>query len=134
MATKYKPVRWTIAWAASEFNWDKDTLAKALKRGGVEGEDGTFSTNEILVACYGDIDHEKLRKVRAEADVLELTLAKERSKVLAADDVIRVWADIAVAIRQIIKGSNLSDSEKNECLRQIRELSIEDFTKEKVSE
>lgn len=130
--TKYKPIRWTIAQAASEFNWDKDTLTKALKRAGVEGGNGTFSTNEILVACYGDIDHEKLRKVRAEADVLELTLAKERSKVLVADDVTRVWADIAVAIRQIIKGSNLSDSEKNECLRQIRELNVEDFTKEKT--
>lgn len=129
--TKYQPIRWTIARAASEFNWDKDTLTKALKRASIEGSNGTFGTAEIVKACFGDLDGEKLRKISREADLLEVDLAKARSQVLPTDDVLRVWVDVIVAIRQVVKSSALSDNEKNECLRQIRELNIKDFGKEK---
>jgi hypothetical protein len=129
--TKYKPLRWTIAQAAAEFNWDKDTLSKAMKRAGIEGSGGTFSTAEIVKACFGDLDGEKLRKLTLEADLLAVELARERAQVLATDEVLRVWSGVVVAMRQVVKGSNLSDTEKHECLRQIRELKVTDFGKEK---
>jgi hypothetical protein len=80
------------------------------------------------------VELEKFGKLQTEHELLKEELAAVRKTVLPTDDVIRVWADIAIAIRQIVKGSNLSDAEKNECLRQIRELKVDDFVREKVTE
>lgn len=130
MGTKYKPLRWTIAKAASEFNWDAETLSKALKRASIEGSNGTFSTAEIVKACFGDLDGEKLRKLTLEADLLSVELARERGQVLVTDDVRRVWSGVIVALRQVVKASGLSDAEKNECMRQIRQIDVTEYLKD----
>jgi hypothetical protein len=129
------PLRWTIMKAAVEFDRDRKTISDRLKRQNViPGDDGMFSTMQILHGVFGSVELEKFGKLQTEHELLKEELAAVRKTVLPTDDVIRVWADIAIAIRQIVKGSNLSDAEKNECLRQIRELKVDDFVREKVTE
>ncbi len=128
----HEKLKWTLEVASSEFDINPRTLSKRMKQGGIEPafEDRRFSTHQICAAVFGDMDGERLRLVKAQADQAELDLAKARSVVVEADQVLRVFEDIAVAIRQVIKNSGLSDVEKQECLRQIRELNVEDFTRE----
>jgi hypothetical protein len=130
--TKFQPIRWTIAHASSEFDKHRDTLAKALKRLGIlPGEDGMFSTLEIVRACFGDDYIERVDGLRKDNELKDIEIATLRREMLPSDDVVRVWGNIAVAIRQVIKGSSLSDTEKNECFRQLRELQNKDFGKAK---
>lgn len=131
---KHEKIEWSIELAASEFDINPRTLSKRFKQLGIEPSlaDGKrFSTKQVTQAVFGDIDGERLRKTKHEADLLEVELARERSQVLPTEDVLRVWSNIAIAIRQVVKGSSLSENEKNECLRQIRELQAKDFGKEK---
>jgi hypothetical protein len=128
-----KRVEWTIEQAAAEFDINPRTLSKRLKQNGTEPalEGGKFSTKQIAAAVFGDMDGEKLRETRLRADLLQVELAEKNRDLLARDEVLRVWSGVVVAMRQVVKGSNLSDTEKHECLRQIRELKVTDFGKEK---
>jgi len=131
-ATKFQPIRWTIAQASAEFDKHRDTLAKALKRLGIlPGTDGAFSTLEIVRACCGDDYIEKVGGLRKDNELKDLEIARLKHEMLPTEEVLRVWSGVIVAIRQVVKGSNLSDTEKHECLRQIRELKVQDFGKEK---
>lgn len=132
-----KRLEWTIEMAAMEFDINPRTLSKRLKQLGLEpclAEGKRFSTKQIRDAVHGDIDGERLGKTRAERELLEVELSKERGKVLVTADVLRVWTGMGYAIKQVIRGSSLSDSEKADCFRQLRELKKQDFIKDKPDE
>jgi hypothetical protein len=126
-------LRWTISLASREFGRDDKTISDRLRRNNMEpGADGLFSTLQILNGVFGSVELEKFAKLQTEHEILKEELASIRRTVLPTEDVLRVWGDVIVAIRQIVKGSSLSDAEKNETLRQIRELNVNDFVKEKA--
>lgn len=100
-----KPKRWSISNAAGEFSLDPKTLSKAIRRESIEpGEDGKFSTVQICSAIYGDIDNEKLRLVRAQADTAEMERDKMRGELLEIETVARSWEDILLGVRQKFLG------------------------------
>jgi hypothetical protein len=82
---------------------------------------------QIASAVFGDIEGEKLNKLRAERELLEIELSEKRSKLINAEHACRAWTDIIIAMRQIIKGSSLSDSEKNQLFTNMRELTIDEI-------
>lgn len=126
--TKFKPVRWTLHQACSEFDIHSSTLAKRIKTTGIEpGEDGKFSTKQICAAVFGDLDGEKLGKIKAERELLEITLAKERRILIVAADALRAWEGVMVSARQIIKGSSLSEIEKTETLKNLRSIPLDEI-------
>jgi len=138
IASSYMPrftrIRWTIQQAAPEFDIHSATLAKRIKTLGVEpGEDKKFSTKQICDAVFGNLDGEKLAKIKAERELLEIELAKERKKLIESDVAFRVWEGVVVSIRQIIKSSALSDTEKNSILQNLREIDVEKIITERKS-
>lgn len=131
-----RQIEWSTEQAAAEFDINPRTLSKRFKQLGIEPSlagGKRFSTKQVCSAVFGDIDGERLRKTKLEADLLELENGRLKSELLPRDEVLRTWSDVIVSIRQVIKGSHLSDTEQRECLRHIKELNVEDFSgKEKT--
>lgn len=125
-----QPIRWTLERAASEFAINPRTLAKRVRRDSIlAGPDGRWSTVDISKAIVGDVEGERLRKLKAEADLLELELEQKMGTIANLSDMELAWGNVVVALRQVIKGSNLSQSEKEACLRQIRDSLTGDILK-----
>lgn len=127
-ATQIKPIRWSLSQACSEFDIHKETLSKRIKTQGIEpGADGLFATKQICDAVYGDISGERLREVKGRADKLELENARLRGELVSTSDVMTVWENVGVSLRQCVKASHLSDTEKADFLRNIRSLSVREL-------
>ena len=118
-----KSVRWNIESAAREFGINPRTLsARIRKEGLLPGKDKLFSTADICRAVFGDMEVERLRKTREEADKLALENDKTRGALVEADKVYK-WAEgVFVALRQGILASGLNETEKDELLGELRGL------------
>lgn len=102
MAKPIKVLRWTLTMAASEIpTIARETLAKRLKALDIQpGEDGMFSTGQILRAAFGDIESERKRKVTGEADKIELDNAKTKGELVEVVVVKSNWDDVALITKQ----------------------------------
>jgi hypothetical protein len=97
---KNTAVRWTVNLAASEFGLDRRTVATRLKAAAtVPASDGTFSTGQVAAAIYGDLAGEKLRKLRAEANIAVMKDLQLRGSLVPADMAESLWADAIVQVR-----------------------------------
>ena len=130
MSTSKGPIRWTIQRASVEFGLHRETLAKYLRREGVQpGSDGKFSTQDICRGVFGDLTGEKTRETRARADLLEIELAKERQQLIRVQNVFGLLEGSFIAIRERILGSHLSRAEQEDILRQLVALQDEPLHK-----
>lgn len=60
MGRPIKAIRWTCDHAGSEFGADSKTISARLRQAGTAaGADGKFSTRQIALAVFGDIDGER---------------------------------------------------------------------------
>ena len=88
MTKNKRGIRWTIRHAAGEFGLHHETLAKYLRREGVQaGPDGRYSTQDICKGMFGDLRYEQTREARARADKLELEIRVKRRELVAVEDV-----------------------------------------------
>jgi hypothetical protein len=116
-------VRWTLHAAAQEFGIDDKTLAGKIRTGGiVVGDDGKFGTLDICKAVFGDIDGEKLRLVREQADSFAIKNAASRGQLLPVEDVKKHFEGVLIALRAGILASNLEQDEKSELLLNLKRL------------
>jgi phage terminase Nu1 subunit (DNA packaging protein) len=93
---KFEPMRWTLNRASSEFDIDARGLSRRLKRQDIQpGEDGRFSTAQIVSAIFDDRYSEELRKIRLEADRIELANKATRGELIELAVVEREWIEIA---------------------------------------
>lgn len=116
---KTESIRWYQGTAASEFGIAPKTLKTRMTRLGIEcRKDGTYSTKQICEAVFGDLDSEKLRLVREQADQVALKNAEARKELVAL-------ADIASGLNRAISGikatimaaSNLEREDKEKILK-----------------
>lgn len=115
-----------------ELNLHRSTLTKRLKSSDVQaGKDGKYSTADIFRGLSGDLNTERIAKIRAERELLELELEHERGQVANLSDMELAWSGIVVALRQVIKGSSMSQAEKERCLKEIRESLTADIVRSK---
>lgn len=127
----YEPLRWTISRAALEFRRDGTTISKRLREIGADmGADKCYSTGQIAAACYGDIDLERARKVRAEAEQAERNNAREGETIIDLPFAVAFCMDMGVALKHIIKGFGLSKEQEDEALNEIADL----FDANKITE
>ena len=118
-----KTVRWSLAMMSREFGPDHKTLAKALAASGiVAGSDGLYSSNEALRLVCGDIDAERLRKTREEADKLAIENAVARGELVDVRDFVKRYEPIYAQIRQTILASGLGDNDKDALLTELAKL------------
>ena len=123
-------VKWTIEKASNgEFPISNKALAASIRSLGLKPLiDGRwYSTGQICEAVFGSFELEKIREMKANADKLELQNAKTRGEIVSTDSVLRIYENLAVNVRQIVKHSGLSEVEKHEVLKNIRDLKIEDL-------
>lgn len=120
MAKATSALRWTTEIAAGEFGIDRKTLIKRIRTVGIEpGKDHKFSTKQICAAVYGDIDGERLSKTRAERELLEMELAKERKEVIPRGRLFGFLENIFIGVKMKIIGSGLSQIEQDQILNDL---------------
>ena len=73
--------------AAAEWVVTVDTIRRGARRLEIEPDrSGRFTTHQIDLAIHGDLKAEKTRLTKADADLKELELKRERSELVAMSD------------------------------------------------
>lgn len=123
-------MRWTIELAAREFDIDRRTLAKNLIAADImpDESDGRFSTKQITTAVFGDLEREKIRRERAEADLAEMKRDEKRRELVPFVAVDQTWTAIVAAIRQEILAAKLPPDLEKRLLGNLRNLTPRDYT------
>lgn len=124
MGRKVKPrIAWTHEQASYEFNIDRKTLSGRLRQAGIDpGADGKFTTVQIVRAIYSDLESERIRKTRAEADQVEMENAEKAGKLIDAEDWSRRWAPMFASITRLIRTSELTDDKKDSVLNELGKI------------
>lgn len=131
MPRKVELLRLTLGAACANWNINERTLSKRLKVSGIApGPDRKFSVSQINAAVYGDMDGARLQKEQALAEKYRLQVEELKGELVRIDTVYRVWENLAISAREIVRGSSLSDTEKEDFLRQFRNLRKEDLVKQ----
>jgi hypothetical protein len=130
MPAPVKPIRWNVEQAAGEFGRDRKTVAKLIRTAGIEpGEDGRYSTRDIVAALFGDLRSETTREKKARANLLELEEEKQRGRLLDAEQVYRAYESVFIVLRQkILASTSLLDDEKDEFINECRGLKAKVIT------
>lgn len=122
MASLYKSVRWSTGSAGHEFGKNKETISANLhKTGQLPGEDGKFSTRQIIIAIFGDVTIEKARLVREQADKAARENAQAGHSLVDIEAVKSYFVDLAVTVRQLILASAMPKVEQDELLNDFAE-------------
>lgn len=124
MSTNGRPIRLSKNKAVEEFGIDSKTLTKRLRQYDVRpGKDNKFSILQICSAVFGDIDAEKLRLVREQADGQALKNAESRmSLVSAAEMKMTIERHVAPMVQIIQAAANLEHEDKAKLINQLREV------------
>ncbi len=110
---KSERCRWTIERAAVEFGINPRTLVARLKQGGIDPDaEGYWTTMQIVRGIYDDLESERIRLTRAQADGEELRNAKDRGELVPVDEFARRWEPVFIDMVRIIKSSKLTEDEQ----------------------
>jgi phage terminase Nu1 subunit (DNA packaging protein) len=126
----------TIARFAQLTGFDRHTLASRLSElkaqpVGRVVQAATYSLRDLVKAALGgDIEAERLRKTREEADKLELANARTRGEIVEISSVKKLGEKVMVALRNRILAMPLTDEEKDRCLEELRSLATMDWSRE----
>lgn len=109
--------------AAREFDIDHRTLSRKLISNEIKpDDDDKYSTKQICAAVFGNIQEERLRKTREEADNLALRNAQMRNELRPVEVFKQLVSEIILANRQTILASQLEQEGKNEILSNLQAL------------
>ena len=133
---KAAPLRWTVGLAASEFGVDRRTVDSRLKAAAVvPAPDGTFSTGQIAAAIYGDLAGEKLRKLRAEANVAEMKDLQMRGTLVFLSGAKAVWADAIVEWRKTLEAADyIPQKSRERLLKSLLKIRLADIERQNDEE
>ena len=105
MGRRATAIRWTLRQASTEFRADSKTISAKLKAQSAEpGKDGKYSTAQIAGAIYGDINYERQRKIKEDADARALQNQARRGELVEAVMATKLWQQIILTARQRILG------------------------------
>jgi hypothetical protein len=95
-------MNWTISSAAAEWGVEYNSLAKWLSKMGLEVKRGEkFTTRQIDRAIHGDpLDAERIREVRARADLLEMERLEKKRVLVSLAEVQKMIRDAHIPVRQ----------------------------------
>jgi hypothetical protein len=106
----------------------RESLERKRRGRNVEpGEDGRYSTQQILEILAGSIEAERLRKATAEAGLLELELAEKRKELLRTTDVILFCEGVFVTVRNHLWSSTMPEEERRHILEELVKTRHEDW-------
>ena len=127
---KQKPIgrprasfRWSPDHAAREFGCDRRTIEKNLARESIEpGEDGKFSTAQIVSVMFGDQDAADLRLTLAQAEQIERKNRVAAGRLVDVDAVIRFNEQVAAAMRERVLALDIPHTTKESLLGDLQKL------------
>lgn len=120
---KHTRICWSIEMAARELGTDARTISKRLTTAGIDaGPDGFWSTKQIVAAYCGDLESERIRKTRAEADQIEKQNRKLDGELVDVEEFVKKYAPIFVSMSRVVKSSKLTDEEKDSILNELAKL------------
>jgi hypothetical protein len=122
------PLRFSLAAASLEFAVDRKTLVKRLTEAQItpSESDGCYSCFQIFSALsqQGDIRMERLGKVRAEREYIELKNSRHRGEYLLRTEVLHDCAQAFMLMKQLILGNPIPQSLQHSLLEALRDLDI----------
>lgn len=125
----HSPIRWTLLAAQKEYGPHRDTIkAKLVQTGQKPAADGTYSTQQISAALFTEEYRERIRKIREEADKLELANQETRAQLISVEEATAIAQRFASALRGIVLKTKLSPEEKASCLEEAKALAGVDFS------
>jgi len=116
-----KPLRWTLERAGPEFGLSANSLRKALNRASVEpGEDGCYSTAQLLSGLYGLMHEERLKTQRELTRKYEIANRIAEGSVLDRDALTAGFTQLADALSNVVMSDRaLSRESKADFLRNL---------------
>jgi hypothetical protein len=120
------PLRWSLNKGARELDTTEYLLAKRLKDcGETADQDGCWSTSQLIKGMFGSVRAEQLRRIRAEADGRELKNSIMRSEFLPRSELERTFAELASAMKQIVRASKLDQPSQDDFLKVLSSIPIQ---------
>jgi phage terminase Nu1 subunit (DNA packaging protein) len=112
-------MQWTINKAACEFGLSRETLRKRLTLAELDTK-STYTTKEICRAVFGDINSERLRLTREQADKLALDNEQSRRSLVPVQELIPMLGKFLSAARARIDGDpKLEREEKDKIIEDL---------------
>lgn len=109
--------------AAGEFGINPRTLTARIKQSGlVPGDDGKYSTKDISIAVFGDLERERIRLTSAEADAQEMKNRTLAGELVNVEEFRKDYAEVYVEMVRIIRGSGLSETEQDTLLKALSKI------------
>jgi hypothetical protein len=110
------PCRWLRQAICREFGIANDTLKKRLTEAeeSPDPDDQTYSTAQIVSALFSGDRALRRRKLKEEADKLELENQITRGDFLSRSELARALTALANGIKQVIENSGLSREDQKE--------------------
>lgn len=128
MSKRVKPIRWSCESAQVEFGPDAKTIAQRLRASGtLPGKDGMFSTRQIALAVFGDIDGEKLRLAHHQANLAELEDKRQKGQLLDAAKVQSVWEQHVVALRTAVWNFDAPEEVRRRWLLELKSIPVAEY-------
>ena len=91
----------------------------------------TYRVRDLFKAAMGgDIEAERLRKTKEEADRLALANARSRGELVEIASVKKLGEKVMVALRNRVLNMPLTDEEKDRCLIEVMDLGKLDWSRE----
>lgn len=91
----------TATTAAKALGIDPKTMNKRLRDRGHEiGQNRKYTLAEIVAAYLGDLEAERIRETRANADLKELELRRESGELVSMDEVQSMMNKVYLPMRQ----------------------------------
>lgn len=132
-------VREIMGWTAESWcrqtGLNPRTFAKRANAAGIEpelagvlgGKNRMYTTKQCVAIECGDLEAERIRETKENADKLALHNAQKRGELVSTEVVLRIYANLAAIVRQIVKHSSMSEVEKHQLLKNIREVKVSDL-------
>jgi len=108
--------------ASSEFGMDAKTLAQRIRKYGIDpGPDGRLSTRQICAAIFGDIDSEKLRLTKEQADKVEWENRINRKEYISGEQFQQlVERGLGAMVAAVNSAANLESEDKAKIINHLR--------------
>jgi hypothetical protein len=123
-----KLTKWSIVEAAFQFDVDRITLTNKLKAAGhTVGRGNKFSAAECynaLVPGFDEAAHERMRKVKADADLGQIKIDEKLGKLVDIDELRMALEETVLMCRDIVLGSTMSKVEKEQILTSLSGIDI----------
>ena len=119
------PLRWSPEAAAPELGVSHVTIRAALARGSERpGEDGLYSTGQLVAAIYGSMFAEKLKTQVAIRKRIELKNRIARGTLVDRAALTSMFSQVASAMTSRIAASSLTRDEQADLLRELASVPI----------